>query len=71
VTAEDDTSVANDVKLPILEDFHQHIYNPNWHFSCMYQISPNNNPNFALCYRAVPVDLIMLGLQVARTTTKC
>ncbi|KAK1643306.1 hypothetical protein QYE76_061111 [Lolium multiflorum] len=33
-TVEDDTSVANDVKLPILVDFYQHIYNPGWHFSC-------------------------------------
>ncbi|KAM0899001.1 hypothetical protein ACQ4PT_021559 [Festuca glaucescens] len=33
-TVEDDTSVPNDVKLPILQDFYRHIYNPDWHFSC-------------------------------------
>ncbi|KAL9238243.1 hypothetical protein vseg_012693 [Gypsophila vaccaria] len=33
-TVEDDTSVATDVKVPILNAFHQHIYNRDWHFSC-------------------------------------
>ncbi|XP_021738705.1 squalene synthase-like [Chenopodium quinoa] len=33
-TVEDDTSIATDVKLPILEAFHQHIYDRDWHFSC-------------------------------------
>ncbi|GMJ05622.1 squalene synthase 1 [Hibiscus trionum] len=33
-TVEDDTSVAADVKVPILIDFYRHIYNPDWHFSC-------------------------------------
>ncbi|EYU42585.1 hypothetical protein ABFS82_14G116900 [Erythranthe guttata] len=33
-TVEDDTSVATDVKVPILMDFHQHIYDREWHFSC-------------------------------------
>ncbi|GMJ12735.1 squalene synthase 1 [Hibiscus trionum] len=33
-TVEDDTSVATDVKVPILKDFHRHIYNRDWHFSC-------------------------------------
>ncbi|KAK8647974.1 hypothetical protein V6N13_128738 [Hibiscus sabdariffa] len=32
-TVEDDTSVAADVKVPILIDFYRHIYNPDWHFS--------------------------------------
>ncbi|XP_039017072.1 squalene synthase 1-like [Hibiscus syriacus] len=31
---EDDTSVATDVKVPILEDFYRHIYNRDWHFMC-------------------------------------
>lgn len=33
-TVEDDTSIATDVKLPILKAFHQHIYDCEWHFSC-------------------------------------
>ncbi|KAG4160530.1 hypothetical protein ERO13_D01G003500v2 [Gossypium hirsutum] len=33
-TVEDDTSVAADVKVPILIDFYRHIYDPDWHFSC-------------------------------------
>ncbi|CAA7013213.1 unnamed protein product [Microthlaspi erraticum] len=33
-TVEDDTSIAKEVKLPILKDFHRHMYNPEWHFSC-------------------------------------
>ncbi|CAH2053172.1 unnamed protein product [Thlaspi arvense] len=33
-TVEDDTSIANEVKIPILIDFHRHMYNPDWHFSC-------------------------------------
>ncbi|KAK9691022.1 hypothetical protein RND81_09G171100 [Saponaria officinalis] len=33
-TVEDDTSIATDVKLPILKAFHQHIYDRHWHFSC-------------------------------------
>ncbi|KAL8129261.1 hypothetical protein V2J09_018416 [Rumex salicifolius] len=33
-TVEDDTSISEDVKVPILLDFYKHIYNPDWHFSC-------------------------------------
>ncbi|KHG01756.1 Squalene synthase [Gossypium arboreum] len=33
-TVEDDTSVAADVKVPILIDFYHHIYDRDWHFSC-------------------------------------
>ncbi|GAB2218123.1 hypothetical protein Droror1_Dr00001341 [Drosera rotundifolia] len=33
-TVEDDTSIAADVKVPILIAFHQHIYNRDWHFAC-------------------------------------
>ncbi|MED6204313.1 squalene synthetase-like protein [Stylosanthes scabra] len=33
-TVEDDTSVATDVKVPILIAFHRHIYDRDWHFSC-------------------------------------
>ncbi|KAL6517344.1 squalene synthetase-like protein [Orobanche minor] len=33
-TVEDDTSIAADVKVPILMAFHQHIYDREWHFSC-------------------------------------
>ncbi|KAI4367257.1 hypothetical protein MLD38_023015 [Melastoma candidum] len=33
-TVEDDTSIATDVKVPILKSFHQHIYDKDWHFSC-------------------------------------
>ncbi|TYH85896.1 hypothetical protein ES332_D01G004600v1 [Gossypium tomentosum] len=33
-TVEDDTSVAADVKVPILINFYRHIYDPDWHFSC-------------------------------------
>ncbi|KAI4318643.1 hypothetical protein MLD38_032319 [Melastoma candidum] len=33
-TVEDDTSIATDVKVPILKAFHQHVYDKEWHFSC-------------------------------------
>lgn len=33
-TVEDDTGVPTEVKLPILQEFYRHIYNPDWHFSC-------------------------------------
>ncbi|GLJ50476.1 hypothetical protein SUGI_1075570 [Cryptomeria japonica] len=33
-TVEDDMSIPVDTKLPILTNFHQHIYDPSWHFSC-------------------------------------
>ncbi|OMO74384.1 Squalene/phytoene synthase [Corchorus capsularis] len=33
-TVEDDTSIATDVKVPILIAFHRHIYDRSWHFSC-------------------------------------
>nr|ADG36705.1 squalene synthase 1 [Glycyrrhiza uralensis] len=33
-TVEDDTSIATDVKVPILIAFHRHIYDRVWHFSC-------------------------------------
>ncbi|XP_022763196.1 squalene synthase-like isoform X2 [Durio zibethinus] len=33
-TVEDDTSIATDVKVPILKDFYRHIYDLDWHFSC-------------------------------------
>ncbi|CAA2935275.1 squalene synthase [Olea europaea subsp. europaea] len=33
-TVEDDTSIAKDVKVPILMAFHQHVYDREWHFSC-------------------------------------
>nr|BAA13083.1 squalene synthase [Glycyrrhiza glabra] len=33
-TVEDDTSIATDVKEPILIAFHRHIYDRDWHFSC-------------------------------------
>ena len=34
MTAEDDTSIPTEVKVPILQEFHQHIYNRDWRFSC-------------------------------------
>ncbi|KAL0348445.1 UNVERIFIED_CONTAM: Squalene synthase 2 [Sesamum angustifolium] len=33
-TVEDDTSIAMEVKVPILMAFHRHIYDREWHFSC-------------------------------------
>lgn len=33
-TVEDDTSIATEVKVPILLAFHRHIYEREWHFSC-------------------------------------
>ncbi|CAI0378241.1 unnamed protein product [Linum tenue] len=33
-TVEDDTSIATDIKVPILNAFHRHIYDKEWHFSC-------------------------------------
>lgn len=34
--AEDDMSIPIDIKLPILKEFHKHIYDPSWKFSCKY-----------------------------------
>ncbi|PWA60636.1 Farnesyl-diphosphate farnesyltransferase [Artemisia annua] len=31
---EDDTSIATEIKVPILKAFHRHIYDRDWHFSC-------------------------------------
>ncbi|XP_024990753.1 squalene synthase-like [Cynara cardunculus var. scolymus] len=33
-TVEDDTSIDTMVKIPILMEFHSHIYDPDWHFAC-------------------------------------
>ncbi|KAL1554336.1 squalene synthetase-like protein [Salvia divinorum] len=33
-TVEDDTSIATELKVPILMAFHRHIYDREWHFSC-------------------------------------
>nr|UNT45701.1 squalene synthase 2 [Atractylodes lancea] len=33
-TVEDDTSIDTMIKVPILMDFHRHIYDPDWHFAC-------------------------------------
>uniref|UniRef100_A0A0E0LI89 Squalene synthase n=1 Tax=Oryza punctata TaxID=4537 RepID=A0A0E0LI89_ORYPU len=33
-TVEDDTSIPTEIKVPILQEFHRHIYNRDWHFSC-------------------------------------
>ncbi|XP_019413990.1 PREDICTED: squalene synthase-like [Lupinus angustifolius] len=33
-TVEDDTSIATDVKVPILIEFYRHIYDRDWHFPC-------------------------------------
>ncbi|XP_058068107.1 squalene synthase 2-like isoform X2 [Magnolia sinica] len=33
-TVEDDTSIASDIKVPVLLSFHRCIYNRDWHFSC-------------------------------------
>ncbi|KAJ4962972.1 hypothetical protein NE237_022911 [Protea cynaroides] len=33
-TVEDDTSIPDDIKVPILKAFHRHIYDRDWHFSC-------------------------------------
>nr|AYP73108.1 squalene synthase [Chimonanthus zhejiangensis] len=33
-TVEDDTSIPSDIKVPILQSFHSHIYDTDWHFSC-------------------------------------
>ncbi|KAK4491424.1 hypothetical protein RD792_002172, partial [Penstemon davidsonii] len=33
-TVEDDTSIPEEVKVPILMAFHRHIYDREWHFSC-------------------------------------
>uniref|UniRef100_A0A0E0P2S3 Uncharacterized protein n=2 Tax=Oryza TaxID=4527 RepID=A0A0E0P2S3_ORYRU len=33
-SAEDDTSIPAAVKVPILKEFHRHIYNRDWHYSC-------------------------------------
>ncbi|KAL2477112.1 Squalene synthase [Forsythia ovata] len=33
-TVEDDTSIATEVKVPIMMAFHRHIYDREWHFAC-------------------------------------
>ncbi|XP_030549543.1 squalene synthase-like [Rhodamnia argentea] len=33
-TVEDDTSIPTDVKVPLLQAFHQHVFDKAWHFSC-------------------------------------
>ncbi|XP_023755298.2 squalene synthase 2 [Lactuca sativa] len=33
-TVEDDTKIDTMVKIPILMEFHRHIYDPDWNFSC-------------------------------------
>nr|AXU93511.1 squalene synthase 2 [Taraxacum kok-saghyz] len=33
-TVEDDTTIDTMTKIPILMEFHRHIYDPYWHFSC-------------------------------------
>ncbi|CAH9100603.1 unnamed protein product [Cuscuta europaea] len=33
-TVEDDTSIASEVKVPILIAFHRHVYDREWHFPC-------------------------------------
>ncbi|XP_072991098.1 squalene synthase 1-like [Typha latifolia] len=33
-TVEDDTGIPTEIKVPILESFHRHIYDRDWHFSC-------------------------------------
>nr|AOW71962.1 squalene synthase [Albuca bracteata] len=33
-TVEDDTSIPSEIKVPILQSFHRHIYDRDWHFSC-------------------------------------
>ncbi|XP_057494755.1 squalene synthase 1-like [Actinidia eriantha] len=33
-TVEDDTSIPTEVKVPILMEFHRHIYNRDWQFPC-------------------------------------
>lgn len=35
-STEDDTSIATEVKVPILIDFHRHIYDREWHFLCEF-----------------------------------
>ncbi|GAA0169107.1 transferase [Lithospermum erythrorhizon] len=39
-TVEDDTSLATEVKVPILMVFHRHVYDKDWHFSCKFPRSP-------------------------------
>ncbi|ONM10468.1 Squalene synthase 1 [Zea mays] len=34
MTAEDDTSIPTEVKVPILQEFYRHVYNRDWHYSC-------------------------------------
>ncbi|CAH2076797.1 unnamed protein product [Thlaspi arvense] len=33
-TVEDDTSIPMEIKVPVLIDFHRHIFDRDWHFSC-------------------------------------
>ncbi|KAE8732098.1 Squalene synthase [Hibiscus syriacus] len=59
-TVEDDTSVATDVKVPILKDFYRHIYDCNWHFSCEHLevFSPSKEDSrFSVDYQEAIEDI--------------
>nr|ASO66848.1 squalene synthase [Fritillaria unibracteata] len=52
-TVEGDTSIPEDIKVPILESFHRHIYNPDWHFSCGtkdYKVLMDNFRNISTAF---------------------
>ncbi|KAL6494798.1 squalene synthetase-like protein [Orobanche gracilis] len=58
-TVEDDTSIATDVKVPILMAFHQHIYDREWHFSLRFL--PINLYSLELLYELQPQCFIQLS----------
>jgi hypothetical protein len=81
---EDDTSIPAEVKLPILEEFYRHVYNPHWHYSCTelllhLLLLPNLNIPGTSAIQWSPVALlnVMLtgmvwpALQVEQITIEC
>jgi hypothetical protein len=79
--AEDDTSIPTDVKVPVLQEFYQHIHDRTWHISCRHLSSVYAGPRalkkmgpVALCF-IFKSDADLQGfcwpLQVEQITTDC
>lgn len=77
MTAEDDTSIPTEVKVPILQEFYRHIYNRDWHYSCtesLLGICGSSSLKMGLCHffsRRGADSCVWLALQVEQITTKC
>lgn len=62
-TAEDDTSIPTDEKLPILIAFHRHIYDTDWHYSC------KSEESFNLFELSHPFGILLCDLQILLNPT--